>query len=971
MNDKLKKCLSALLVSGGLLGAQQLSAATVQVTTHISAQTTWRATNTYLLNGFIYVLDGASLTIDPGTVIKGKPGQDANTSALIVTRGGKIFAEGTRAKPIIFTAEADDVNDPEDLPVFQRGLWGGIVILGKTTLNTTVDVTGNAATPKYEVFEGLPDSQINGQNVNRFGGNDDNDSSGVFRYVSIRHAGVVFQPNKELNGLSLGAVGRGTTIEYVEAYATADDGFEFFGGTVNTKYLVSSFNDDDAFDIDQGYRVKNQFWFAIQEPGKKDNGGEWNGEPNGVSVGANPIANFEVYNATWIGAGTNVTGNRGLLIREYAAPKVYNSILSGFGTTAVSIDNKSAIHLTNGVLDIRDNIFWNFGGALGENGPAQLLFSDTTRSNLNVDPQFQSVSRTANGRLDPRPKSGSAALQNVRSVPANGFYQDVNFKGAFGSSDLWINDWTALASLGFVSAKATRNIQVTTHISGNTTWFRTNAYVLNGFIYVLDGASLTIEPGTVIKGKPGLDANTSALIVTRGGKIFAEGTPQNPIIFTAEADDINDPEDLPVFQRGLWGGIVILGKTTLNTTVDVAGNAASPKYEVFEGLPDTQINGQNVNRFGGNDDNDSSGVFRYVSIRHAGVVFQPNKELNGLSLGAVGRGTTIEFVEAFATADDGFEFFGGTVNTKYLISAFNDDDAFDVDEGYRGKNQFWFAIQEAGKKDNGGEWNGEPNGVSVGANPIANFEVYNATWIGAGTNTTGNRGLLIREYAAPKVYNSILTGFGTAAVSIDNKSAIHLTNGLLDIRDNLFWNFGGALGENGPAQLLFNDTTRSNLNVDPQLRNISRVVGGKLDPRPSAGSVANDSSRMAPANGFYSPVSYKGAFASVNWAADWTALGELGLISTAGAGVPVAAAVVVPNPDPTAPLLTLVRNGTEVSIALQSQAGVDYQLQSATSIGDGSAWNNVGQSQPGTGSSVSFPLPVSGTEDAFFRILAQ
>ena len=96
----------------------------------------------------------------------------------------------------------------------------------------------------------------------------------------------------------------GTTIDHVEAYAIADDGFEFFGGTVNTKYLVSAFNDDDSFDTDMGYRGTNQFWFAIQEPGTRDSGGEWNGEPNGIAVSNAPYANFQVYNATWIGGGT-------------------------------------------------------------------------------------------------------------------------------------------------------------------------------------------------------------------------------------------------------------------------------------------------------------------------------------------------------------------------------------------------------------------------------------------------------------------------------------------------------------------------------------------------------------------------------------------------------------------------------------------------------------------------------------------
>ena len=148
--------------------------------------------------------------------------------------------------------------------------------------------------------------------------------------------------------------------------------------------------------------------------------------------------------------------------------------------------------------------------------------------------------------------------------------------------------------------------------------------------------------------------------------------------------------------RNLWGGVVIYGKSVLNTSSDVAGNAASPKYDIFEGLPDTQINGQYVNRFGGNDDDDNSGVFRYVSIRYSSTMILPDKEINALSLAAVGRGTTIENVECFDAGDDSVEFFGGTVNTKYMASIFSDDDNFDIDQGYRGKNQFWFALQAPG-----------------------------------------------------------------------------------------------------------------------------------------------------------------------------------------------------------------------------------------------------------------------------------
>ena len=235
-------------------------------------------------------------------------------------------------------------------------------------------------------------------------------------------------------------------------------------------------------------------------------------------------------------------------------------------------------------------------------------------------------------------------------------------------------------------------INVTADIASNTTWSASNVYFLDGLIFVNDGATLTIEEGTVIKGK--LQANittgdgASALIVRRGGKILAEGSQTNPIIFTSELDDVNNPNDLTKDDRGLWGGVILLGKAVTN----------QPTTEnQIEGIPTTEDA-----KFGGTDDNDDSGILRYVSIRHGGFSISgiPGDEINGLTLGAIGDQTIIEHIEVIANFDDGYEWFGGTVNSKYLVSAFCGDDGFDWDMGYRGKGQFWFLIQgtdEAGR----------------------------------------------------------------------------------------------------------------------------------------------------------------------------------------------------------------------------------------------------------------------------------
>jgi hypothetical protein len=207
-------------------------------------------------------------------VVQGTAGSGTGTSAvndfgcLFVCRGGKINANGTATSPIIMTAEFDDVHDSGDLPFPSRGLWGGIVIFGNARASTIL-----LGLPTMYHMKSMKDclslvvtNAVNGQvdYLHRFGGSDDNDNSGVYRYVSVRHGGKKLTTDKEINGWSLGAVGRGTTMEYLEAYCTADDGFEFFGGSVNTKYLVSAFNDDDGFDTDMGYNGNNRVlvWYS-------------------------------------------------------------------------------------------------------------------------------------------------------------------------------------------------------------------------------------------------------------------------------------------------------------------------------------------------------------------------------------------------------------------------------------------------------------------------------------------------------------------------------------------------------------------------------------------------------------------------------------------------------------------------------------------------------------------------------------
>ena len=216
---------------------------------------------------------------------------------------------------------------------------------------------------------------------------------------------------------------------------------------------------------------------------------------------------------------------------------------------------------------------------------------------------------------------------------------------------------------------------VNSNIKENTIWYSDSIYTLRGRISIEAGATLTIQPGCIIKGEPGAGAVASALLIARGAKIYAEGTPSAPIIFTTSGDEIQPGQlvspNLDHTHNGLWGGLIILGNAPISAT-------ASPVQ--IEGIPTSDPNGF----YGGTDSLDNSGRLSYISIRHGGTNIGSGNEINGLTLGGVGSGTYIDNVEIVANQDDGIEIFGGTVNLTNIISWAAGDDAFDVDQSWGG-----------------------------------------------------------------------------------------------------------------------------------------------------------------------------------------------------------------------------------------------------------------------------------------------
>jgi len=216
------------------------------VDTDITTNTTWSSNRTYLLKGYRFVKDGATLTIEPGTIIRG---DKASKATLVITKTGKIHASGTSTNPIVFTS-----NEPAGSRNY--GDWGGIVILG----NAPINVPGGTAT----IEGGLLGNDAT------YGGTNEDDSSGVFRYVRIEYPGIAYQPNSEINGLTMGGVGRKTIIENIQVSYSGDDSYEWFGGNVNCKYLIAHRGWDDDFDTDFGYSGKVQFVLSMRDPNIAD-----------------------------------------------------------------------------------------------------------------------------------------------------------------------------------------------------------------------------------------------------------------------------------------------------------------------------------------------------------------------------------------------------------------------------------------------------------------------------------------------------------------------------------------------------------------------------------------------------------------------------------------------------------------------------------------------------------------------------
>ncbi|GGD00032.1 hypothetical protein [Aquisalinus flavus] len=695
----------------------------------------------------------ATLDIGAGAILFGQNGEDV----LVINPGSQINAAGTAAQPIVMTSKqdvadgsVDDGSSSGDTTV--RGQWGGLTINGLAPINDC-DVT--TATPATAACNKTGEG-----GTGLYGGDDPMDSSGTLSYVRVQYAGFQFNGEDELNGISFQGVGEGTQLSHIQVHNSQDDGVEFYGGTVNGKYIVITGSGDDSIDWTDGWDGDLQYALVIQDDTDGDRGIEADNRSNDTDI--LPRSNPNLSNLTLFGGAT---GSDGMKLRAGTDGNIANAIVIGFGD-GVDFDQQS----TAGVEPTVASIY-----TAGNNGIVDITATDSVEASGN----------TMNGVI---PGQAERAVPVTNNSVGNSL-DTPTYIGAFDplnetNGSNWTTGWTITNyfppsdSTGCPSGTAVSGDPVPAGRSENLVCILPNAIsedltLTNGNLYTFEGtvfvgtdaganasdpkdgfrATLTIEPGVTIYGRSGEDA----LVITRGSKIEALGTAAAPIVLTAASDVEGTVQQT---ERGLWGGLAINGRAPINdcdvTTVDPVAN---PELCEKTGEGGTGL-------YGGNDPDDDSGTLNYVRVMYAGFQFNGEDELNGISLHGTGRGTEIEYVQVHNAQDDGVEWYGGTSNAKYLVITGSGDDSLDWTDGWNGNAQYAIIVQSDDDGDRGMEVDNRSNDTDI--LPRSNALISNFTIIGGATNSDGVK---VRAGTDGNFYNGIITNTNDG-VDFDQQSTL-------------------------------------------------------------------------------------------------------------------------------------------------------------------------------------------------------
>lgn len=858
-----------------------------------------------------------TLTIPAGVIIMGKTSNDY----LVVNRGSKLIANGTRSKPIRFTHNTAIEGTVGEL---ERGLWGGIVILGKAPINKcSNDVRGTAACER--VVEGS-DALM--------GGATPDDNSGKLNFVRVEYAGYEIFPGNELNGITFGGVGYGTEVDYVQVHNNQDDCVEFFGGTVNVKHLICTNAGDDNLDIDWGYQGKMQFVVVKQSSDTSDHVVESDNTNADSAVGylTEPRSRPMVANFTFLAQGAD-------------EPLKYKEGVSGIyiNGIVVNANSQNLIESTN-LETIQDgaltpklqhhSIFMDSAGdtspfkadtdssgvtaaqleaSLKERATDLVLGTNTLVSGMFLGDAEEAVVSAFNGSkvqamcaVGPHSVGTPTELCPTYSSKEGRYIVDTWFSatdyiGAFSPGSDIENNWASGWTIGLFTAPECPNGTLESEVllgkkvcalSGEViediTLVAGNYYKLDGKVAIgkdmgADGtktggvsAKLSIEPGVTIFGESGNDY----LVVMRGSDIHAVGTSSAPIVMTGRQDILGEADI--VNTRGLWGGLVILGQAPINKcSFSTAGSSSSAGTRVNP--CEKEVEGSSGDTMGGELPNDSSGSLKYVRVQYAGYEVFPGNELNGITFGGVGNGTVVDYIQVHNNQDDCVEFFGGTVDVKRLICTGAGDDNLDIDWGYQGRMQYVLVQQSNGVGDHVVESDNTNADAAVAylTEPRSNPIVSNFTFLSSGKDEIfklkeGVSGQYFNGVAVVKdgSTNCIETTFAETAQ--DGAVTPHFSMNSVAMQCNGFVKTDGLATVDSIEAIVkegANNLYGANSGSGSYVNTLSGPVNGSSE---SAATVTTIPDKYN-ADGFFDTTDYIGAIkgATDTWYKNWTLSGTI------------------------------------------------------------------------------------------------
>ncbi|WP_028113662.1 hypothetical protein [Ferrimonas kyonanensis] len=683
-----------------------------------------------------------TLNVQAGTKILGN-----SDAYLVISRGSQINAQGSVDAPIIFTSLQSGLGLETG-----RGQWGGLVLLGNAPTNKCPDLS--SCDQSFEVGN------------HAFGGDDTEDNSGTLKYVRVEFAGFKINDTQELNGVSFAGVGSGTSVDYLQVHMNDDDGVEFWGGNVSVNHLVLTNNLDDSFDWTNGWSGSAQHVFIRQQDNNANRGIEADSSKSGTDT---PVSMPVLSNLTLqLAGGTNGSDDdaEGILFRVGTGGSVYNALVKGGVDTGECLEVNDASTVANansGDLSISHSLIDCVEPFKSSKDDSDVVILDTQAWFLGQEGNL-AVAADLN---DYQPNPSSPALSGGKTELANldSRLVDADYIGAFDGSTDWTLGWTtdihdevdapvtqqpltscpAGTSNDAASAALIQGIDLVCTLQGNytsslTLLAGTNVkYKLDGGAVVIGGdntnsATLAIEAGVELYG-----TSNSYLVISRGAKIMAQGTAEEPIVFTSEQDVTGLATD-----RGQWGGLVLLGNAPTNKCPDL--DNCDQGFEVGN------------HSFGGNDSSDSSGQLSYVVVKYAGFKINDTQEMNGISFAGVGANTQVDHIQIHANGDDGVEFWGGSVNLKYVYLTDNFDDSLDWTNGWTGKAQYVFITQEDNNANRGIEADSsksDPLGLPMSQPTLSNVTILPAQ----GNNGSDDaEGMILRVATGAHLANLIIQG---------------------------------------------------------------------------------------------------------------------------------------------------------------------------------------------------------------------